>query len=107
MANKTTSVSEQQSKRTSEQESTRTVELRRAPKYFPFLMTGAVSGLVLAVIIFFVTGQLATQDSASVLGLLVLAFVLIGGFGGIIVAWLVDTRSLAAKKVAEATKLEQ
>lgn len=92
---------------TENQKVTESVELRRAPKYFPFLITGAVLGLVLAVIVFFATGQLQSTDSQSVLGFLVLVFALVGGFGGIIVAWAMDRRSLAYKKVTEATKLDQ
>ena len=85
-------------------ETTEAVELRRAPKYFPFLISGAALGLVLAFFLFLATGQLQTTDALSVLGILVLVLTLVGAFAGVISAYLVDRRSLATAKTTQATR---
>ena len=83
---------------------TEAVELRRAPKYLPFLITGAAVGLVLAFFLFLATGQLQTTDALSVLGILVLVLTLVGAFAGVISAYLVDRRSLTSARTTEATR---
>jgi ATP/ADP translocase len=80
------------------------VQLRRAPKYFPFLITGAGLGLVLALFLFLATGQMQTTDALSVLGILVLVLTLVGGFAGVIAAYLMDRRSLSSARTTEATR---
>jgi len=85
---------------------TESVEVRRAPKYRPFLITGAAVGLVLAFFLFLATGQLQTTDALSVLGILVLVLTLVGAFAGVISAYLVDRRSLTTAKTTEATRQE-
>lgn len=83
---------------------TEAVELRRAPKYRPFLITGAALGLVLALFLFLASGQLQTTDALSVLGILILALTLVGAFAGVISAYLVDRRSLSNAKTTQATR---
>jgi Na+/melibiose symporter-like transporter len=84
--------------------STESVEVRRAPKYRPFLITGAAVGLVLALVLFLATGQSQTTDALSVLGILILAVTLVGAFTGVISAYLVDRRSLSNAKTTQATR---
>ncbi|MEN9989411.1 MAG: hypothetical protein RL508_390 [Actinomycetota bacterium] len=84
--------------------SSEAVELRRAPKYFPFLITGAGLGLVLALFLFLATGQMQTADALSVLGILILVLTLVGAFAGVIAAYLMDRRSLNAARTTEATR---
>jgi len=83
---------------------TESVEVRRAPKYRPFLITGAAVGLVLALVLFLATGQSQTTDALSVLGILILALTLVGAFTGVISAYLVDRRSLAGARTTQATR---
>ena len=81
------------------------VKIRRAPKYLPFIISGSLLGLVLALI---VGAYLpASSDTRSqVQGILVVYFVG-GGLGLGIVAALVFDRIFSARaKSAEATKLE-
>jgi Na+/melibiose symporter-like transporter len=68
------------------------VEIRRAPKFLPFLLSGGAVGLLLAVLLFFITGQFTKQDWASVLGVLI--------------AFMCDRLSKAKAKKTTATKLE-
>ncbi|MEY4743459.1 MAG: hypothetical protein RIR34_798 [Actinomycetota bacterium] len=85
---------------------TETVEVRRAPKYFPFLLSGGAVGLVLGLIAFFATGQENSPEGTSVLGLMVLFPSAILAFAGVVVAWVVDRKSVASAKRVTATKLE-
>jgi hypothetical protein len=83
------------------------VEIRRAPKYLPFLLTGGGVGLVLALLVFFGTGQFAKADWANILGVLVLFLCAIGTFGGLYLVTVFDKLSKAKAKRTSATKLEQ
>ena len=83
------------------------VEIRRAPKFLPFLLTGGGVGLVLALILFFLTGQYGQSDWASVLGVMVLFMCAIGTFGGLYLVIVFDRYSKAKAKVTTATKLEE
>jgi hypothetical protein len=83
------------------------VEIRRAPKFLPFLLTGGAVGLFLALILFFGTGQFAKQDWASMLGVLVAFMCGIGAFGGLYLAVIFDRISKAKAKQTTATKLEE
>jgi hypothetical protein len=85
---------------------TETVEVRRAPKYFPFLISGGAIGLVLGLIAYFVTGQQNSTDSLTILGLVVLFPSAVFAFAGVVVAWAVDRKSVADAKRVTATKLE-
>jgi len=83
------------------------VEIRRAPKFLPFLLTGGGLGLVLALILFFLTGQYGKADALSVLGVMVLFMCAIGSFGGLYLVIVFDRYSKAKSKVTTATKLEE
>lgn len=85
---------------------TQEVEVRRAPKYLPFLLTGGAAGLVLGLLGYFLTGQQNTTDASSMLGISVLFPSGILAFAGIIAAWILDRKSVAAAKHTTATKLE-
>jgi hypothetical protein len=85
---------------------TETVEVRRAPKYFPFLLSGGAVGLFLGLITFFATGQQNSPEGQSVLGLMILFPSAILAFAGVVVAWVVDRKSVADAKRVTATKLE-
>ena len=85
---------------------TETVEVRRAPKYFPFLLSGGAIGLVLGLIAYFVTGQQNSADGLTILGLVVLFPSAVLAFAGVVVAWVVDRKSVAGAKRVTATKLE-
>ena len=83
------------------------VEIRRAPKFLPFLLTGGAVGLVLALLLFFGTGQFNKSDWASTLGVLVLFMCAIGTFGGLYLVIVFDKLSKAKAKRTTATKLEE
>lgn len=85
---------------------TETVEVRRAPKYFPFLISGGAVGLILGLIAYFATGQQNSPEGSTILGLVVLFPSGILAFAGVFVAWLMDRKSVAAAKRVTATKLE-
>jgi hypothetical protein len=82
------------------------VEIRRAPKYFPFLMSGGALGLFLALLVFFATGQFASKDWPNILGVLLVFLCAIGAFGGLYLAVVFDRVSKAKAKRTSATKLE-
>jgi hypothetical protein len=80
------------------------LRVRRAPRYGPFVATGAVLGLVLAVVVTVVAGRSGTPTSqtvgglaptystAQVLGYLALFLVAAGGALGAVAALLVERR---------------
>lgn len=81
------------------------VKIRRSPKFFPFLLTGGILGLIVA----FVLNAMITPEArsaASILGYLVAFSVAIGGGLGIAVAVILDRIGSARSKTLEATKLE-
>ena len=81
-----------------------TVEIRRAPKFFPFLMTGGIFGLVLAILLFLSTGQSGSKDWASLLGVMVLFLTALGAFGGLYLAVVFDRVNRSKSKRTTATK---
>ena len=83
------------------------VEIRRAPKFFPFLMTGGAFGLFLAIILFFASGQLGHKDWLTVLGVLLVFMSALGAFGGLYLAVVLDRVSRGKSKRTTATKLEE
>lgn len=85
---------------------TRTVTVRRAPKYLPFVLLGGVMGVLTGGIIYLVTGQASTKDWASMLGLLIVGPAALGVGAAIIVVSVLDRRSVAAAKRVEAAKLD-
>ena len=80
------------------------VEIRRAPKFLPFLLTGGALGLVLALVLFFVAPH--SEDWAQLLGTLVVFMSALGAFGGLYLAVIFDRISRAKAKRTSATKLE-
>ncbi len=57
------------------------VEIRRAPKIVPFMLTGVVAGMVIALVVFLFIPQ-TQRSSENILGLLLLSFgSLFGGLG--------------------------
>ncbi|MEN9715930.1 MAG: hypothetical protein RJA35_1397 [Actinomycetota bacterium] len=83
------------------------VQIRRAPKFQPFLLTGGAFGLVLAFVLFFATGQNASKDWASTLGVMIVFMSAVGAFGGLYLAVVFDRVSKSKSKVTTATKLEE
>ena len=88
---------------TAPQENKEMAQLRRAPKYFPFLISGGAVGLLVALVLFLATGSAATTDWLSILGILVLFVSAIGAFAGVILCWYLDKRSLKHFTQIEAT----
>ena len=84
---------------------TEQVQIRRSPKFFPFLLTGGILGLIVA----FVLNALIHPDArtaAPILGYLVAFSVAIGAGLGITAAVILDRIGSARSKTLEATKLE-
>lgn len=81
------------------------VKIRRAPKYLPFILTGSLLGLLIAVIV----GATLPGDSGSksqVQGILIAYFTGAGLGLGILAALVFDRIFGARAKSVEATKLE-
>lgn len=70
----------------------RKLQLRRAPKYVPFLILGGLLGLVAAAILAFSFTPGEEFDSSSVFGLFAVLLVLPGMGVGAMVALLLDRR---------------
>jgi H+/Cl- antiporter ClcA len=85
---------------------TETVAIRRAPKFFPFLVTGAVIGLLIAGIWFLIAGDPTSKDGASVLALIALIGVGLGALFGVAAALVVERVFAAKTKQTQAAKLE-
>ena len=85
----------------------RQVTVRRAPKFLPFLLSGGAFGLVLAVLLFFATGQNGSPQWPAVLGGLFLFCSAIGSLSGLYMATIFDQVNLAKAKRTRATKLEE
>ena len=85
---------------------TQQVKIRRSPKFLPFLVTGAVVGVIVAVIL----GLSIPADQrteAPVVTYLIGYLGALGAAAGIIIAVIVDRIGVARAKTLEATKLEQ
>ena len=84
---------------------TEQVTIRRSPKYFPFMITGGILGLIVA---FALNASIAPEarSAASILGYLVAFSVAIGAGLGITAAVIFDRIGIARSKTLEATKLE-
>ncbi len=93
------------SKKSKPQETVEVVSVRRAPKLFAFMATGAFVGIVLAFILFTISSE-SQKAQPGILGFLV---VYIGGAGflaGTVVSLGADWLSRARAKQVEATKLK-
>ena len=86
---------------------TRDLNIRRAPKYLPFILFGAVFGVVLGVILYFATSQPDAKDSTSILGLLIVTPAALGAGLGLLVASVLDGRSVAKSRQVQAAKLDE
>ena len=80
---------------------TQTVEIRRFPKFLPFLITGGVIGLSLALITW-----LATGANQAFFGYLISYGTGLGVAAGIIAATMLEAATRKRAKRVQATKLE-
>ena len=81
------------------------VRIRRTPKFLPFLITGAVIGVITAVIL----GLSIPADSKTpepIVTYLIGYLGAIGAVAGIVIAVVADRIGVARAKTVEATKLE-
>lgn len=75
------------------------VEFRRAPKILPFALTGAVLGLIIAVLLYLVI-PVANRSSENIFGLLLISLGSAGLGLGVLAAIAIDLiTSIRAKKV--------
>jgi membrane associated rhomboid family serine protease len=84
---------------------TEQVRIRRTPKFLPFLITGAVIGVIVAVIL----GLSIPADSKTPEPIVTYLIGYLGALGavvGIVTAVIVDRIGVARAKTVEATKLE-
>ena len=84
---------------------TEQVSIRRSPKFFPFLLTGGIIGLILA---FILNAGISPEarTAAPILGYLVAFLAAIGAGAGVTIAVILDRIGTARAKTLEATKLE-
>lgn len=84
---------------------TEQIQIRRSPKYFPFLLTGGILGLIIA---FALNASIAPEarSAAPILGYLVAFSVAIGAGLGVVAAIILDRIGASRSKTLEATKLE-
>jgi len=86
--------------------STESVTIRRAPKFFSFLVTGAVIGLLAAGVWFLIASNPVSKDGASVLALVSVIGVGVGALFGVAAALVVERIFVAKTKQTQAAKLE-
>jgi hypothetical protein len=86
--------------------SVESVTIRRAPKFFSFLVTGAVLGLLVGLIWFVVAGNSASADWSSVLALVSVIGAALGALLGVAFALVVERIFVAKTKSTTAAKLE-
>ena len=86
--------------------SVESVTIRRAPKFFSFLVTGAILGLLVGLIWFAVAGNSSSADWASVLALISVIGLALGALLGVAVALVVERIFVAKTKRTTAAKLE-
>lgn len=84
---------------------TQQVKIRRSPKFLPFLVTGAVIGVIVAVILG-LSIPAETRTEAPVVTYLIGYLGALGAAAGIVTAVIVDRIGVARAKTIEATKLE-
>jgi ABC-type branched-subunit amino acid transport system permease subunit len=84
---------------------TEQVKIRRSPKYLTFLISGAILGIIVALIL----GFSIPSESRTAKPLVTFMVAFLGGGGaalGIIIAVILDRIFVARAKSVEATKLE-
>jgi H+/Cl- antiporter ClcA len=85
--------------------SNESVKIRRAPKFLPFLLSGAILGIVVALILG-ATIPAEQRTNEPIVTYLIAYLGAIGAAVGIVAALIFDRIGLARAKTAEATKLE-
>ena len=84
---------------------TQQVKIRRTPKFLPFLVTGAVIGVIIAVILgLSIPAEQRTE--APVVTYLIGYLGALGAAAGIVTAVIADRIGVARAKTVEATKLD-
>ena len=86
-------------------ESATEVQIRRAPKYLPFMITGAAAGVILAVILNTLIPD-EQRTGQPILGYLIVFLGALGFALGIVSALVFDRVFRARAQTLEATKLE-
>jgi hypothetical protein len=84
---------------------TEQVKIRRSPKYLTFLISGAILGIIVALIL----GLSIPEEQRTAKPLVTFMVAFLGGGGaalGIIIAVILDRIFVARAKSVEATKLE-
>ena len=85
--------------------STQRVKIRRVPRFLPFMVTGGIIGVVVALLI----GANIPEEQRTAEPLVTYLVAYIGGIGvvlGIVAALILDRIGLAKAKQLEATKIE-
>jgi len=86
-------------------EQTETLEIRKAPKFLPFMFTGTMIGLVVGIVLY----QLIPAENRTgqnIFGYLVIFFMFAGFAAGIVLTVVLDWLSRSRIKQVEATKLK-
>jgi len=84
---------------------TQQVKIRRTPKFLPFLVTGAVIGVIIAVILG-LSIPVEQRTEAPVVTYLIGYLGALGAAAGIVTAVIADRIGVARAKTVEATKLD-
>ncbi len=78
----------------------REVTVRRAPKYVPFLILGAVVGIIAAAVVAYAVPGDASFDPGAVFGFFLIMFAAIGAILGAGLALVLDRRSVKRQQRA-------
>jgi len=78
----------------------REVSVRRAPKYVPFLILGALAGIIAAAVVAYGLPGSASFDSGAVFGFFLVMFAGGGAILGAVVALVLDRRSVKRRERA-------
>jgi Na+/melibiose symporter-like transporter len=86
-------------------EKTETLEIRKAPKFLPFMLTGTIFGAILGILLYTLIPA-ENRTGQDVFGYLVIFMMAVGFAGGTFMAVIFDWVSRAQIKQVEATKLK-
>lgn len=78
----------------------REVTIRRAPRYVPFLIVGALVGVVAAAVVAYAMPGDATFDPGAVFGFFLVMFAAAGALLGALLALILDRRSVRRQERA-------
>src|SRR6476660_8181770 len=78
----------------------REVTVRRAPKYVPFLIAGALAGIVAAAVVAYAAPGDSTFDPGAVFGFFLIMFAAVGAILGAALALVLDRRSVRRQERA-------